>query len=142
MAAQNSIVDRGNSWWFYVSTSASGSKISFLRFPVSGYFGTVGSNTSIQTGVYTHVVGIYDTSVANEVKLYINGVLDREASLDGPIKNITAAVTIGNRSGAHPFDGIIDDVRVSNIVRSAAWIKASYESGRNHFLDFGEEEAA
>ena len=40
------------------------------------------------------------------------------------------------------FDGISDEVRVSNTVRSAAWIKASYESERDHLLDFGNEEVA
>jgi hypothetical protein len=38
------------------------------------------------------------------------------------------------------WDGIIDEVRVSNISRSAAWIKASNESGRDDLVDFGSEE--
>lgn len=38
------------------------------------------------------------------------------------------------------LDGIIDEVRVSNTARSADWIKASYESGRDNLLYFGSEE--
>ena len=39
------------------------------------------------------------------------------------------------------WDGIIDEARISNISRSAAWIKASYESGRDDLVDFGSEES-
>jgi len=36
--------------------------------------------------------------------------------------------------------GVIDEVRASNTTRSAAWIKVSYESGRDDLLGFGLEE--
>jgi hypothetical protein len=38
--------------------------------------------------------------------------------------------------------GVIDEIRASNITRSAAWVKASYESGRDDLLDFGSEETS
>ena len=38
------------------------------------------------------------------------------------------------------FDGMIDEVRISTTARSTAWIKASYESERDHLIDFGTEE--
>jgi len=44
--------------------------------------------------------------------------------------------------GANYFDGTIDEVRVSQIARNAEWIKATYETGRDHLLDFGTEETA
>jgi len=37
------------------------------------------------------------------------------------------------------FDGIIDEVRISSIGRSAAWIKASYHSGNDSLLTYGSE---
>jgi hypothetical protein len=39
------------------------------------------------------------------------------------------------------WDGIIDEVRISNIQRSAAWIKASYHSGNDTLVSYGIEEA-
>jgi hypothetical protein len=38
------------------------------------------------------------------------------------------------------WNGQIDEVRVSNVARSSAWIRASYEGGRDHLIDFGVEE--
>jgi hypothetical protein len=40
------------------------------------------------------------------------------------------------------FLGVLDNVRISNVVRSDAWIKASFEGGRDHFIDFSSEEIA
>jgi len=44
--------------------------------------------------------------------------------------------------GPHYMDGWIDEVRISNIARSAAWIKASYYSGDDNLLTYGSEETA
>jgi hypothetical protein len=38
------------------------------------------------------------------------------------------------------WGGQIDEVRVSNVARSAAWLSASYESGRDHLISFGSEQ--
>jgi len=40
------------------------------------------------------------------------------------------------------YDGIIDEVRISRTNRSSAWIKASYHSGNDSLLSYGEEETA
>jgi hypothetical protein len=39
------------------------------------------------------------------------------------------------------FDGVIDEVRVSNAAHSAPWLKASYNSGADSLLVYGDEEA-
>jgi len=38
------------------------------------------------------------------------------------------------------WEGLIDEFRISNTSRTAAWINASYESGRDDLLDFASEE--
>lgn len=43
-------------------------------------------------------------------------------------------------TGSDYFDGIVDEVRFSDCVRTAAWVKASYETGRDDLLDWGSEE--
>jgi len=40
------------------------------------------------------------------------------------------------------MDGLMDEVRISNVVRSAAWIKASYNSGNDSLVSYGSEETA
>jgi len=40
------------------------------------------------------------------------------------------------------LDGVIDEIRISNTARSAAWIKASYENGRDDLVAYGNEEVA
>ena len=104
---QNSIVDRGSSYWFFVFTDGT---LAFLRF--KGSFGAFSTTAIIPTGTYTHVAVEYDTFGANEVKLYINGQLSSEGSLDGPIDTTSSSVLIGDRSNVHPFDGVIDEVRI------------------------------
>jgi hypothetical protein len=42
--------------------------------------------------------------------------------------------------GWHYFNGVIDEVHVSNIARSPAWIRASFESGQGTLLSVGAEE--
>jgi hypothetical protein len=136
---QNSIVDRGVSYWFLILTDRT---LAFLRFKGGGFatFSTIGT---IPTGILTHVAVTYNNSAPDEVKLYINGQLSREGSLDGPIDSSVSTVLIGDRGpDAHPFDGIIDEVRISDAVRSTAWIKASHEGERDHLLDFGSEGTA
>jgi hypothetical protein len=39
------------------------------------------------------------------------------------------------------FNGLIDEVRISSVARSSAWIKASYYSGNNSLVSYGSEEA-
>ncbi len=40
------------------------------------------------------------------------------------------------------FNGMIDEVRISNIRRTNAWIKATYNSGNNTLLAYGAEESS
>jgi hypothetical protein len=46
-------------------------------------------------------------------------------------------VRIGTDRLGRYFNGIIDEVRISNIARSADWIKAQYLSMKNDFITFG-----
>jgi len=64
-------------------------------------------------------------------------------------KNVTGTISeirpllIGNSTlQSYPFDGIIDEIRVSDRVRSSAWFDASYNSQNDpdDFLTFGDEQ--
>ena len=111
--AQNSVADRGLSYWLFISND---SRLSFLRYnendPGWG-FSVMATDEVIETGTWTHIAATFDTAAGNEVKLYIDGVLRKTGNfVNGPIRSSNSAFTIGNRMGQHQFDGAIDDVRV------------------------------
>jgi hypothetical protein len=102
---------------------------------------------SISLNAWHHVVVVYTDGVNNDPLLYLNGVLQTATELDIPSGSAQTDADqnmyIGDITGTarRVFDGIIDEVRVSTIARSAAWIKADYNSGNGTLLKaFGSEE--
>ena len=88
-----------------------------------------------------YVMATHD--VANNMRLYINGVLvDGPDAQDDP-SSVAQQNRIGKDYGADTrgnFHGKIDEVRISQTGRLGSWSKATYETGRDHILDFGSEE--
>ena len=83
---------------------------------------------SVSNGVWMHVVGVYDAE-NQKVRLYKDGV--PVAEIDGPLsmKSSSENVTIGaSHDNAHNWDGIIEEVRISNGSKSADWILTSYRN--------------
>ena len=121
---QNSLVDRGSSYWFYISTAG---KLGFLRFNQNDpgwHFSTFATDISVPTGTWSQVAATYDTSGGNEVRVYINGSSKVGSFLNGPIDSSNSALTIGDRMRNHQFDGTIDDVRIYSRALSADEIAA------------------
>ncbi len=73
--------------------------------------------------------------------MWINGVEDLPAGTLNQSDTATG-FGVGYNGTDTPFDGIIDEVRISNIVRSADWIEAQYKSMNLTFNTFGGEETA
>lgn len=128
----------------YVSKSGSGA-FSLEFGGGNGYRSALGV---IATGIWYQVVGVKTGAGAinTTCKLYING---SEVSADVASTNTpNIAGTNGLKIAAYPTagadfsNGKIDEVRVSNIARSAAWIRASYESQNDTMLTYGAEELA
>jgi hypothetical protein len=85
-----------------------------------------------------YVVGVKSTTNY----LYMDGVQQASTftrSITDSAANFDIGRAYSNYNG-YWWNGQIDEVRVSNVARSAAWISASYESGRDHLVDFGSEE--
>jgi len=73
-----------------------------------------------------YVVGTYDGSY---IRAYVNGVEEAADPSTGTLTSHESGSTIGYWSGvATCHEGEMDEVRVSDIARSAAWIKASYDN--------------
>ena len=88
---------------------------------------------------------------ASSGTIYVDGVVssilnDNEphyVTVSGITLNMPTDVKFGaknNLAGGEFHQGILDEVRISAGGRVAAWIKASYESGRDHLNDYGSEE--
>jgi YD repeat-containing protein len=79
----------------------------------SGTYVSVVGNTSISTGAWHHVAGVYDGS---NMKVYLDGVLDGTATATLTPGNNTTGLKIGRSTNVYfpfPFTGLIDEVRVS-----------------------------
>lgn len=100
--------------------------------------------SSLTINTWYHVVGTFDGSTTI---LYINAIAQPSVSASGTISNPAVAVGIGSNPDAvgdynEPWKGLIDEVRISNIARSAPWIKASYNSQNGSLITWGAEETA
>ena len=101
---------------------------------------------SIITTNQWHYVTVRASKAENFIKLYIDGVekasstwstysklsSSRELHIGDPVKDDASYI---------PLDGYIDEVRISDAERGAAWVKASYNSGNDSLLSFGSEES-
>jgi autotransporter-associated beta strand protein len=97
------------------------------RINLDCWFGgaNVTGSASIPLSEWTHVVHTFQST---GTRLYVNGVLD--ASNTGGTMQLQSSsrFDIGGWSGAFNFVGDIDEVCVSNVVRSANWVKLEYEN--------------
>jgi len=111
---------------FYIGTSH------HISFYANGLSNAAASLTALSVGQWYHVVGTYDGS---NVKMYINGVLEKTSAKSGSISySSVCALTIGHRSSCVGYDaytsGTIDDVRIYNRALSAQEVALLYASGQ------------
>jgi len=114
------------------------------RLTVSDGSGTSGHSTIVEdatdysTGVWVYIVG--EQLSDGTLKLFTNGELRTTGSVNYNTASNNGKLYIGSYYTKNFFDGIIDEVRISNIARSPAWIKASYNSGNATLVSYGNEE--
>jgi hypothetical protein len=112
----------------------------------SNYNITSGSPYTNQT--WHHVVITLKDSTVREVDLYIDGNLVAWATENVPTNWTTLANPANWLWGGNPdrltrhFDGVFDEIRVSDIRRSAEWIKTEYnnQDSPSSFCSVGAEE--
>lgn len=103
------------------------------------------ANTSLSADTWYHVVGYTNYTQAG-TKIYINGVDDGGVFTNTPTYTADLGVLqIGalKNSGSDLYGtGVYDEIRVSDISRSADWIKTEYnnQSSPNTFWSVGSEE--
>ena len=88
------------------------------------------TNNSVPFNQWTHFAWTFDGTAWN---IYINGTLDTPYVQSALPPNVIGDVYIGNRADntVSTFDGIIDDVQISNTARSASWIQTEYDNQKS-----------
>ncbi len=99
------------------------------RISMDCFFGGAGitGTATVPTAEWVYIVHTYQST---GTRLYLNGVLD--ASNNGGTMNIPTSSRF-DIGGFVPTDGFsfvgeMDEVRISNVVRSADWVKLEYEN--------------
>jgi hypothetical protein len=63
------------------------------------------------------------------------------ASGDANADDLDVDFMIGHEWIDRYFNGAMDEVRISDIAREPAWLKATFETVRDHFVSYGDQES-
>ncbi|MDR7371775.1 HYR domain-containing protein [Flavobacterium aquidurense] len=102
-----------------------------ISFGVGNPEYTLYSNADVNTGRWVHVA-ITRAKTSGLMQIYINGVLDASYTQGNHNSlNASASLYLGTILGAAPanfYNGLLDEVRIWNYVRSTQEIQANYKS--------------
>lgn len=136
-----SVDNSSNKCLYRLQLNAAGNKAAFtMANSVGTEIVLSGSTTTISTGTWYQFTGVYDGTNSH---IYVNGAEDASA---GTITPLTTTISEGNigtyRAHSAAWQGDLDEVRVSNTARSAAWIKFEYHNvtEADNELTWGAEE--
>lgn len=128
IAAKRDQGSPGNRQW--ILRKYSDNKIQFYAYQSDGNSQSLTSTSTIPLNTWTHVVVTITTS---EMKIYLNGVLDKTAATSyTSIQNDGADLTIGTQganSSSNYWNGLIDQVRIFDKAISAAEVSKLYGNG-------------
>lgn len=107
----------------------------------SDYIKNYSGATLILADRWYHVVGTWD---GTNMEVYLNGAVDtpytKHTDNAAANTNTDRPLEVGSWNHANYIDGKMDEVRISSACRNSAWVKATYETGRDELLDYGNEE--
>lgn len=115
--------------WFYLE----GPNLSLQFYDADTDFKWRGSTQTFNDNQWHHVVASYDGSNdVTGIKLYADGsqlaIGDSGNQILDTVKNSNPFNIGATNNGFDPFDGYIDEVRLSDTVRSADWIATEYNN--------------
>ena len=124
-----------DTYCFFINTSG--------KLQMGTYGGNIQSSRATWTGgVNYYVAGTYESSTLSG-DLFIDGIketlsVDNYDTIAGSTNDLTIGV---NKPSANEFwEGKIDEIRISNVVRSNAWLKATYYSFFDNLITYSTEE--
>ena len=111
------------SWFFRLGVNHT---LSLESFPFPAGVGTFESNTPILAGSWVHLAVTFNDTT-DEYRFYVNGDPDGTGTAEIDIIDNTRDLYIGAEEGrpSNFFEGILDDVRIWNVVRSQGEIAAA-----------------
>ncbi len=123
-------------WSFHVNSS---NQLEFFMW-VSNALKSSQHQTLLGAATCYYSAVVYDKT---DIRLYLDAVVDTSPLAEtGQIDNDAVNLYIGqSASGVGEFEGPIDEVRVSNIARTAAWLKATYNACFDTLLTYAIETA-
>jgi hypothetical protein len=118
--------------------AGSGSDVSFytntdgrLRFIFGSGYGSPAGGTNIRDGNWHHVVAVFDRDYG-AVQSWVDGVKQNNVSMSLTNNAGTDNFSIGKAPNypIYPdcWNGVIDEVRISNTIRNASWISTEFKN--------------
>lgn len=104
-----------------------------------GTWGTGVGATGLNNGNWHHFIAVWN---GTSWRLYVNGSYNTSKSFTTNT-TLSGKIWIGaGYTGDYPWNGLFDELRISNTARSAAWIKFEYNNiaSATNELTFGTEE--
>jgi hypothetical protein len=99
---------------------------------------SLSSSGTIPDNAWSYLVATYDGS---DMRLYVDGLEHAARTRAGELVPSDSVVRIGRYSVTgedydYPVLGMLDEPRIANVTRSAAWIAAQYRSMKDMFVSF------
>lgn len=114
-------------------------------FSWAAWYGSTNINSS--TAWYNIAVSYDRSLVSNDPKIYVNGAADTVTEIAAPAGTVRSDSAVNVISGydelfsSTPHTGELDEIRISNVIRSAEWLEAEYlYSKDNTKYTYGTEE--
>lgn len=147
--------DRGtgyNSYKIFEDTNAGNTTRRFMQiFGLSNAVSAYGLVPfSATEDIWNYQVFSYDSQseATKKAAYYLNGVLNNTSDIgSAPLPSTTSPLYLGNMHGfsryGYAFPGKIDEVRISNVARSAGWLATTYDmiKGNADFSSYGSARA-
>jgi len=117
---QRAMIDKGFNQ--FITLGHLNSKL-FFGYPAN--IATVAGNTTLSSNVWYNYVAVWD---GINIKLYLNGLLDKTAAITMPTDQTVGWLIGGNSWGGY-YTGKIDDVHIYNYARTPEEIRLDYNAG-------------
>jgi hypothetical protein len=124
------IYDKGDA---YTACMSAGSGALRFNIPYLPPYPETNKNSWVANTWY-HIANVFD---GNEIKIYVNGVLDKTETVVGSVSRSTINLAIGSHcyGGKNFFEGAVDEFAIYDYARTAAEIENDYNLITQSFVE-------
>mgnify|MGYP000951961539 FL=1 len=120
--ADGNFVNKGDNNGYRIKTLPNGT----IRFHDRGSTNYITTISKVPKNQWVHIAATGDST---GLKIYVNGNLESSNSTPYGGANTTSDLIFGHYASTEWFGGLLDEVRISNVARSAEEIRQAYEVG-------------